>query len=142
MCHEISLLVFFFLTLQTGERRAIPQSLYTPGGKKYSLWIFFPLQLRLYDDDDDGAVQILFPCLCWKLNSVSRVVKTLTTTLFSRLSRCYFAPLLALVCCLCTQRSWFEAVFRLTHAKSCLSCRVCSILLHRVNVPENRLIEL
>jgi hypothetical protein len=61
MCHEISLLVLFFLTLQTEERRAIPQSLHTPGGKKYSLWIFFPFQLRLYDDDDDaddGAVQI------------------------------------------------------------------------------------
>jgi hypothetical protein len=56
-------LVFFFLTLQTDERRAIPQSLHAPGGKKYSLWIFFPLQRRLYDDDDDddnGAVQIYF----------------------------------------------------------------------------------
>jgi hypothetical protein len=59
MCYEISLLVFF-LTLQTDERQAIPQSLHAPGGKKYNLCIFFPLQLRLYDDDDDddGAVQI------------------------------------------------------------------------------------
>jgi hypothetical protein len=50
----------FFLTLQTDERQAIPQSLHAPGGKKYNLCIFFPLQLRLYDDDDDddGAVQI------------------------------------------------------------------------------------
>jgi len=76
MSHEINLSVFFFLTLQTDERRAIPQSsLHTPGGKKYNLWIFFLLQLRLYDDDDDddddGAVQILFSRLCWKLNSVS-----------------------------------------------------------------------
>ncbi len=73
MSHEINLSVFFFLTLQTDERRAIPQSsLHTPGGKKYNLWIFFLLQLRLYDDDDDdGAVQILFSSLCWKLNSVS-----------------------------------------------------------------------
>lgn len=49
------------MTLQTDERRAIPQSLHTPGGKKYNLCIFFPFQLRLYDDDDaadDGAVQI------------------------------------------------------------------------------------